>query len=41
VVRQIAVETRNRAWECVGLFDLLDRFEREFGSIGRVPQPTD
>ena len=40
VVRQIAVGSRNRAWECVGLFDLLDRFEREFGPVGRVPRPT-
>ncbi len=31
VLRQTAVGRRNRAWECVGLFELLDRFERELG----------
>ncbi len=31
VLRQTAVGRRNRAWECVGLFDLLDHFERELG----------
>src|SRR5436190_7259527 len=40
VLRQTAVARRNRAWECVGLFDLLDSFEREFGPAGRVPRPT-
>jgi Fic family protein len=40
VLRQTAVGRRNRAWECVGLFDLLDSFEREFGPAGRVPRPT-
>ncbi len=40
VLRQTAVSKRNRAWECVGLFDLLDRFERELGPAERAPRPT-
>lgn len=40
VLRQTAVGRRNRAWECVGLFDLLDRFERELGQAERTPRPT-
>ena len=40
VLRQTAVGRRNRAWECVGLFDLLDRFERELGPAARAPRPT-
>jgi hypothetical protein len=40
VLRQTAVGRRNRAWECTGLFDLLDRFERELGSAARAPRPT-
>jgi Fic family protein len=40
VLRQTAVGRRNRAWECVGLFDLLDRFERELGPAERSPRPT-
>ena len=40
VVRQTAVGRRHRAWECVGLFDLLDRFERELGSVEHAPRPT-
>lgn len=40
VLRQTAVGRRNRAWECVGLFDLLDRFERELGPTTRTPRPT-
>ncbi len=40
VLRQTAVGRRNRAWECVGLFDLLDRFERELGPAARSPRPT-
>ena len=40
VLRQTAVGRRNRAWECVGLFDLLDRFERDLGSPARTPRPT-
>jgi Fic family protein len=40
VLRQTAVERRNRAWECVGLFDLLDRFERELGPAARSPRAT-
>jgi hypothetical protein len=40
VLRQTSVGRRNRAWECVGLFDLLDSFERELGSAERTPRPT-
>jgi Fic family protein len=40
VLRQASVGRRNRAWECVGLFDQLDRFERELGPAGRTPRPT-
>jgi Fic family protein len=40
VLRQTSVGRRNRAWECVGLFDLLDRFERELGPAERAPRPT-
>jgi Fic family protein len=40
VLRQTSVGRRNRAWECVGLLDLLDRFEREPGPAERTPRPT-
>jgi Fic family protein len=40
VLRQTTVGRRNRAWECVGLFDLLDGFERELGSAERTPRLT-
>lgn len=40
VLRQTTVGRRYRAWECVGLFDLLDRFERDLGSPERTPRPT-
>jgi Fic family protein len=40
VLQQTTVGRRNRAWECVGLFDLLDRFERELGPAARTPRPT-
>jgi Fic family protein len=40
VLRQTTVGRRNRAWESVGLFDLLDRFERDLGSSGRAPRAT-
>lgn len=40
VLRQTTVGKRNRAWECVGLFDLLDRFERSLGPAERTPRPT-
>jgi Fic family protein len=40
VLRQTVVGRRNRAWECVGLFELLDRFERELGPAARTPRPT-
>jgi Fic family protein len=37
VLRQTSVARRNRAWECIGLFDLLDHFERELGPPKRTP----
>ncbi|MBS1890408.1 MAG: Fic family protein [Actinobacteria bacterium] len=37
VVRQTSVGKRNRAWESIGLFDLLDSFERDLGPEGRTP----
>jgi Fic family protein len=40
VLRQTSVGKRSRAWESVGLFDLLDRFERDLGPTGRTPHPT-
>ena len=40
VLQQTSVVRRNRAWECVGLFDQLDRFERELGPAERTPRPT-
>lgn len=40
VLRQTSVGRRNRAWETVGLFDLLDQFERELGPIDRTPGET-
>lgn len=40
VLRQANVGKRNRAWESVGLFALLDQFERGIGSIERAPRPT-
>ncbi len=40
VLRQTALGRRNRAWECVGLFDILDRFERELGQTIRTPRAT-
>jgi len=40
VLQQTTVGRRNRAWESVGLFDLLDIFERGLGSLERTPRPT-
>jgi len=40
VLSQTSVGRRSRAWECVGLFDQLDRFERELGPADRTPHPT-
>lgn len=41
VLRTVSAERkRDRLWETVGLFDLLDSFEREVGAAGRVPPPT-
>jgi len=40
VLRQTTVGKRNRAWESVGVFDLLDQFERSLGALERTPRPT-
>ena len=40
VLRLTTVGRGARAWECVGLFDLLDRFERELGPADRTPHPS-
>ena len=40
VVRQASIGKRNRVWESVGLFGLLDRFERDLGPTDRTPRPT-
>jgi Fic family protein len=40
VLLRITAGKRNRAWETVGLFDLLDRFERDLGPADRTPHPT-
>lgn len=40
VLRQTSVGRRNRAFECVGLFALMDDFERRLGPVGRTPIDT-
>jgi Fic family protein len=40
VLRETTSGKRNRVWESVGLFDILDRLERETGAEGRAPAPT-
>jgi Fic family protein len=40
VLRQVNLGKSNRVWETVGLFDLLDRFERDLGPGERAPRPT-
>jgi Fic family protein len=40
VLTQTTAGRRNRVWEAVGLFDLLDRFERDLGPPERTLQPT-
>jgi Fic family protein len=40
VLRLINDQKRNRTWETVGLFDLLDRFDRDLGPTERTPRPT-
>jgi hypothetical protein len=37
VLRQTTVGKRNRAFECVGLYDLMDDFERRVGPPDRAP----
>ena len=37
VLRETTAGRRNRVWESIGLFDLLDRVEREAGDPRRVP----
>ena len=42
VLRKTTAGKRNRAWESVGLFDLLDQFERDLGSSNaRRVQPIE
>jgi hypothetical protein len=40
VLRETTAGKRNRVWESVGLFDLLDRLEREVGDRRLAPAPT-
>lgn len=40
VLRKTTAGKRNRVWESVGLFDILDRLERETGAEGHAPAPT-
>jgi Fic family protein len=40
VIRETTLGRRNRAFESVGLFALLDELERSVGPTGRVPVPT-
>ena len=40
VLREVTAAKRNRIWESVGLFDILDKLERETGAVGRAPAPT-
>lgn len=40
VLRETTAGKRNRVWECVGLFALLDSFERETGDPSRSPAIT-
>jgi Fic family protein len=40
VLRETTAGKRNRVWESVGLFDLLDRLEREAGDGRRAPALT-
>jgi hypothetical protein len=40
VFRQTSVGRRNRAFECVGLFALMDDFERRLGAAIRTPAAT-
>jgi Fic family protein len=40
VIRQTTVGKRNRAFEAVGLFALMDELERRLGPAGRTPRAT-
>lgn len=40
VLREVSITRGRRAWECVGLFELLDRFERSLGPPERTPRST-
>jgi DNA-binding Lrp family transcriptional regulator len=40
VLRETTAGKRNRVWESVGLFDLLDQIEREAGDPRRTPATT-
>ncbi|MBK8869752.1 MAG: hypothetical protein IPN19_01575 [Elusimicrobia bacterium] len=39
-LREITLSRRNRPWETVGLFDLLDNLERLLGPLNRTPKRT-
>lgn len=40
ILRETTAGKRNRVWESVGLFDILDDIERAAGDPGRAPAPT-
>ncbi|MEX2194897.1 MAG: Fic family protein [Thermoleophilaceae bacterium] len=40
VLNETTAGKRNRVWESVGLFELLDQVEREAGDLRRSPAPT-
>lgn len=40
VVREVTGRRRDRTWECVGLFDLLDRFERTLATPPGASSPS-
>ena len=40
VLRRLTSGKRNRVWESVGLFDLLDRFERDLRQAATAPRAT-
>ncbi len=40
VINETTAGSRNRVWECVGLFDLLDTMEPELGDSARSPAAT-
>jgi hypothetical protein len=40
VLHETTAGKRNRVWESVGLFELLDELERDAGAPRRAPAPT-